>query len=139
MQHAEGKLAARERIELFLNEGSSTEFGEPTRDPAHDPGIEAPRIAVARGSATPAEVAIVVAVLFAAGSTPEPASTAAAATATPAPPWAWRDRARAWQALPWTACLARLCPAALTVTQEKMNTLVNFETSQQAGTETERL
>ena len=39
-QHAKGKLTARERIELLLDEGSFTEFDELARHRAHDFGIE---------------------------------------------------------------------------------------------------
>ncbi|MGH3164347.1 MAG: carboxyl transferase domain-containing protein, partial [Trebonia sp.] len=39
-QHAKGKLTARERIELFLDEGSFTELDELARHRAHDFGIE---------------------------------------------------------------------------------------------------
>ncbi|HWG00550.1 MAG TPA: acyl-CoA carboxylase subunit beta [Trebonia sp.] len=39
-QHAKGKLTARERIGLFLDEGSFTEFDELARHRAHDFGIE---------------------------------------------------------------------------------------------------
>jgi propionyl-CoA carboxylase beta chain len=42
-QHARGKLTARERIALLLDEGSFTEFGELARHRAHDFGIEASR------------------------------------------------------------------------------------------------
>jgi propionyl-CoA carboxylase beta chain len=38
-QHAKGKLTARERIELFLDPGSFTEFDELARHRAHDFGI----------------------------------------------------------------------------------------------------
>src|ERR1700751_777367 len=39
-QHAKGKLTARERIALLLDEGSFTEFDELARHRAHDFGIE---------------------------------------------------------------------------------------------------
>ena len=39
-QHAKGKLTARERIGLLLDEGSFTEFDELARHRAHDFGIE---------------------------------------------------------------------------------------------------
>ena len=39
-QHAKGKLTARERIDLLLDEGSFTEFDELARHRAHDFGIE---------------------------------------------------------------------------------------------------
>src|SRR6201982_2352082 len=39
-QHAKGKLTARERIELFLDAGSFTEFDELARHRAHDFGIQ---------------------------------------------------------------------------------------------------
>src|SRR6202167_4258666 len=39
-QHAKGKLTARERIDLFLDEGSFTELDELARHRAHDFGIE---------------------------------------------------------------------------------------------------
>ena len=39
-QHARGKLTARERIALLLDEGSFTEFDELARHRAHDFGIE---------------------------------------------------------------------------------------------------
>ncbi|HEY0935971.1 MAG TPA: acyl-CoA carboxylase subunit beta [Trebonia sp.] len=42
-QHAKGKLTARERIALLLDEGSFTEFDELARHRAHDFGIEANR------------------------------------------------------------------------------------------------
>src|SRR3984885_6906421 len=42
-QHARGKLTARERIALLLDEGSFTEFDELARHRAHDFGIEASR------------------------------------------------------------------------------------------------
>ena len=42
-QHAKGKLTARERIALLLDEGSFTEFDELARHRAHDFGIEASR------------------------------------------------------------------------------------------------
>jgi len=42
-QHARGKLTARERIGLFLDEGSFTEFDELARHRARDFGIEANR------------------------------------------------------------------------------------------------
>src|SRR6202045_4064624 len=42
-QHAKGKLTARERIALLLDEGSFTEFDELARPRAHDFGIEANR------------------------------------------------------------------------------------------------
>src|SRR6266576_177661 len=42
-QHERGKLTARERIELLLDEGSFTEFDELARHRAHDFGIEANR------------------------------------------------------------------------------------------------
>ena len=42
-QHAKGKLTARERIGLFLDEGSFTEFGQLARHRAHGFGIEATR------------------------------------------------------------------------------------------------
>src|SRR6267154_5971233 len=42
-QHARGKLTARERIALLLDEGSFTEFDELARHRAHDFGIEAAR------------------------------------------------------------------------------------------------
>ena len=42
-QHARGKLTARERIDLLLDEGSFTEFDELARHRAHDFGIEANR------------------------------------------------------------------------------------------------
>ena len=40
-QHAKGKLTARERVALLLDEGSFTEFDELARHRAHDFGIEA--------------------------------------------------------------------------------------------------
>src|ERR1700733_4378844 len=42
-QHAKGKLTARERIGLLVDEGSFTEFDELARHRAHDFGIEASR------------------------------------------------------------------------------------------------
>jgi propionyl-CoA carboxylase beta chain len=42
-QHARGKLTARERIALLVDEGSFTEFGELARHRAHGFGIEATR------------------------------------------------------------------------------------------------
>ncbi|MGH3281308.1 MAG: carboxyl transferase domain-containing protein, partial [Trebonia sp.] len=39
-QHAKGKLTARERIDLLLDEGSFVEFDELARHRAHDFGIE---------------------------------------------------------------------------------------------------
>src|ERR1700744_4676170 len=42
-QHARGKLTARERIALLVDEGSFTEFGELARHRAHDFGIAANR------------------------------------------------------------------------------------------------
>ena len=42
-QHAKGKLTARERIALLLDEGSFTEFDELARHRAHDFGIEGNR------------------------------------------------------------------------------------------------
>jgi propionyl-CoA carboxylase beta chain len=42
-QHAKGKLTARERIDLLLDEGSFTEFDELARHRAHDFGIAANR------------------------------------------------------------------------------------------------
>src|SRR5262249_17055055 len=42
-QHERGKLTARERIDLLLDEGSFTEFDELARHRAHDFGIEANR------------------------------------------------------------------------------------------------
>src|SRR6201986_4024077 len=42
-QHARGKLTARERIDLLLDEGSFTEFDELARHRAHGFGIEANR------------------------------------------------------------------------------------------------
>ena len=42
-QHARGKLTARERIALLLDEGSFTEFDELARHRAHDFGIEGNR------------------------------------------------------------------------------------------------
>jgi propionyl-CoA carboxylase beta chain len=42
-QHARGKLTARERIDLLLDEGSFTEFDELARHRAHDFGIQANR------------------------------------------------------------------------------------------------
>src|SRR5882672_6496421 len=42
-QHERGKLTARERIGLLLDEGSFTEFDELARHRAHDFGIEASR------------------------------------------------------------------------------------------------
>ncbi len=42
-QHAKGKLTARERIGLLLDEGSFTEFDELARHRAHDFGIEGNR------------------------------------------------------------------------------------------------
>jgi propionyl-CoA carboxylase beta chain len=42
-QHARGKLTARERIALLLDEGSFTEFDELARHRAHDFGIQANR------------------------------------------------------------------------------------------------
>jgi hypothetical protein len=61
------------------------------------PVITSPLITVCRGSATPAEIAAVVAVLLAAGS----ASRSAPAVVEPAAAQsAWTDRARAWHALP---------------------------------------
>jgi propionyl-CoA carboxylase beta chain len=42
-QHARGKLTARERIDLLLDEGSFTEFDELARHRAHDFGMQANR------------------------------------------------------------------------------------------------
>ncbi len=42
-QHARGKLTARERIDLLLDEGSFTEFDELARHRAHDFGIQGNR------------------------------------------------------------------------------------------------
>jgi len=42
-QHARGKLTARERIALLLDEGSFTELDELARHRAHDFGIQASR------------------------------------------------------------------------------------------------
>src|SRR5204863_9538520 len=42
-QHERGKLTARERIDLLLDDGSFTEFDELARHRAHDFGIEANR------------------------------------------------------------------------------------------------
>jgi propionyl-CoA carboxylase beta chain len=42
-QHAKGKLTARERIDLLLDEGSFTEFDELARHRAHDFGIQRSR------------------------------------------------------------------------------------------------
>src|SRR5215467_8165265 len=42
-QHARGKLTARERIALLLDEGSFTEFDELARHRAHEFGIQGNR------------------------------------------------------------------------------------------------
>src|SRR5215472_5767686 len=42
-QHARGKLTARERIDLLLDEGSFTEFDGLARHRAHDFGMQANR------------------------------------------------------------------------------------------------
>jgi hypothetical protein len=58
---------------------------------------ETPVITMHRGSATPAEIAAVVAVLLAAGSASRPVRAVFEAAAAPS---AWTDRTRALHALP---------------------------------------